>query len=81
MANKTEISVKKSEQETSCAPELPMLLWTFGSITAGSSREREREKKGRVSQFQISSLRHGKHTQLSLRHTTAVTILHLSGIL
>lgn len=43
-ANKTGIRVKRSDRETSCAAELPMLLWTFGSITAGSSER----KDGRV---------------------------------
>ena len=46
-ANRTGIMVKKSDKQTSCAPELPMLLWTFGSNTAGSSEETE----GRESQY------------------------------
>lgn len=33
--------MKKSGKETSCTPELPILLWTFGSITAGSSEKEE----------------------------------------
>lgn len=35
--NKTGMIVNKTDRDTSCAAELPMLLWTFGSITAGSS--------------------------------------------
>lgn len=54
-ANKTGINVKKSERETSCVPELPMLLWTFGSIAAGSSEEKRKEEESVFSfNFQAS---------------------------
>lgn len=43
--------VRKSGRETSCVPEAPILFWTFGAITAGSSGER----KGSRLDFIISS--------------------------